>query len=109
MKEERDRFLTEAMGACWHAYDLEKPMMTYSLIGYVCERCNNFILANNDFSTAEDFAKLWKWTAAQEFLGDFTARSGSLLADGSMSRDEVADALYALLRDRTKGSSTPAS
>jgi hypothetical protein len=109
MKEERDRFLTGAMGACWHAYDLEKPMMTYSLVGYVCEKCNNFILANNDFSMAEDFAKLWKWAGGQDFLGEFVARSSIGLEDGSMSRDEVADGIYEFLKERTKGSSTPAS
>jgi len=66
LKEERDRFLTEAMGACWHEYDPEKPLMTYSLIAYVCEKCKNFILGSNDFSMEEDFAKHDKVRSSQQ-------------------------------------------
>lgn len=100
MNEERDRFLTETMGACWHEYDLEKPLMTYSLIAYVCEKCKGFILGNNDFSKAEDFAKLWKWAGKQDFLADPVARLSKGLNDGSTTRDRAADELYELLKRR---------
>ena len=68
MNLERDRFLTEAMGRCWHEYDRDKPMMTYSLIGYVCTKCGNFILGNNDFTDTEDFQQIWAWASMQDDL-----------------------------------------
>lgn len=90
MKEQRDRFLTEAMGACWHVYDPEKPLMTYSLIAYVCEKCHNFILGSNDFSIPEDFTKLWAWAKAEGSLGEFVALYEKGMNDGSLDRDRAA-------------------
>ena len=109
MKEERDRFLTETMGACWHEYDPEKPLMTYSLIAYVCDKCKNFILGSNDFSMAEDFEKLWKWAGEQDYLADTVLRLSKRLGEGSVTRDGAADELYEVLKRRVSGSSTPAS
>lgn len=100
MKEERDRFLTEAMGECWHQYDPEKPLMTYSLIAYVCEKCKNFILGNYDYSTAEDFTRLWKWAGEQDYLADTVAELSKGLNEGSVSKDGAADALYEFLKRR---------
>jgi len=71
MNEVRDRFLTEFMGTCWHDYDPDKPINTYSLEAYICNKCKGFILGNNDFSTDEDFTKLWKWATAQEYFNVF--------------------------------------
>jgi hypothetical protein len=109
LNEERDRFLTEAMGACWHEFDPEKPLMTYSLIAYVCEKCKGFILGSNDFSMEEDFAKLWEWALEQDFLADTVARLSKGLDDGSVNKDGAADELYEVLKRRASGSSTPAS
>jgi hypothetical protein len=101
MNEERDKFLTETMGACWHRFDVEKPTMTYSLLAYVCEKCGLFILGNNDFSNDEDFPKLWAWARDRSFLDSLVkAYAGS---DGkgpseSAMRDAFADEVYAVLR-----------
>ena len=48
MNEERDRFLTEAMGWCWHDYDPDTYVNTYSLEAHVCNKCKGFILGNNE-------------------------------------------------------------
>jgi hypothetical protein len=100
MNEERERFLTEVMGACWHDFDLDKPVMTYSLIGYVCTKCGNFILGNNDFASAEDFAKLWQWASDEPRLVEALTRHGKAYSDleTAEARNRVADELYRLLR-----------
>jgi hypothetical protein len=103
MNEERDRFLTEAMGACWHQYDVEKPMMTYSLLAYVCEKCGLFILGNNDFSNDEDFPKLWTWATGQSSLSSLIAAYARESTEGpsdAATRETFADELYALLNRR---------
>jgi hypothetical protein len=49
MNQERDKFITEAMGRCWHDYDIDKPLNTYSLEAYICEKCTGFVLGNCRF------------------------------------------------------------
>lgn len=68
MNEERDRFLTGLMGQCWHDYDVDKPINTYSLEAFICKKCKGFILGNNDFSQEEDFMRLYSWVKEQEAL-----------------------------------------
>ncbi len=103
MNPERDRFLTEAMGQCWHDYDPDKPVMTYSLIGYLCTKCGNFILANNDFSTGEDMAKLLAWASDREDLrGIIPPQSADRLSGpGALAeeREELAEAIYRRLKE----------
>jgi len=100
MNEERDKFLTEAMGACWHRYNEEKPLMTYSLLAYLCEKCGAFILGNNDFSNDEDFPKLRAWAASQPSLSRLVEAHAGGSEKGPVdvaAREAFADALYALL------------
>lgn len=52
MNEDRDRYLTQAMGECWHAFDPDKPVNTYSLEAFICEKCKSFILGNNGYLVA---------------------------------------------------------
>ncbi|MGD0231091.1 MAG: hypothetical protein ABSC19_12155 [Syntrophorhabdales bacterium] len=104
MKEERDRFLTEAMGECWHEYDLGKPVLTCKGGGFICGKCRDFVVSNNDFSTREDFAKLSTWAEGQigvhrDFAPFRTALSGPT---GQETRDRAADVLYRLLLSREK-------
>ncbi len=102
MNQERDKYLTEAMGACWHRYDIDKFINTYSLEAYICETCKAFILGNNDFAEAEDFAKLWKWAGQQERLRPITsAYSEEDLFNkdsGRVLRERFADELSAFLK-----------
>jgi hypothetical protein len=102
MNEGRDRFLTESMGGCWHDYDLDKPINTYSLEGYVCEKCRNFILGNYDFSTDEDFTRLWTWAKSQDALRTVVASAREQdfkdPEKGAFNRDSFADMVYSLLK-----------
>ncbi|OPY00404.1 MAG: hypothetical protein A4E60_02321 [Syntrophorhabdus sp. PtaB.Bin047] len=103
MNEERDRFLTEAMGLCWHDYDPDKPLNTYSLEAYICTKCKGFILGNNDFSQEEDFSRLLKWVRGQErlqeLLASFDEASFAGTGKGQASREEFADRLFLILKD----------
>jgi hypothetical protein len=102
MNTERDRFLTEAMGQCWHDFDPDKPLMTYSLLAYVCAKCKSFILGNNDFSVGEDMAKLLKWAANRDDLKDLLANTPADRLAGygatDQEREEFADAVYRRLK-----------
>jgi hypothetical protein len=104
MNEERDRFLTEYMGWCWHDYDPDKPLNTYSLEAYVCKKCKGFILGNNDFSVEEDFGRLFVWAEEQDYLTElvrsFEGRDFADSSQGSLYRNEFADALYEFLKNR---------
>jgi len=101
MNEERDRFLTEAMGLCWHDYDLDKPLNTYSLEAYICTKCKGFILGNNDFSQEEDFMRLLAWVRNQEHLRQFAASFNEKELTGALNgptREDFVNRLYGLLK-----------
>ncbi|HVN22412.1 MAG TPA: hypothetical protein VMT71_00470 [Syntrophorhabdales bacterium] len=103
MNEQRDKYLTEAMGACWHQYNEEKPLMTYSLIAYVCEKCKAFILGNNDFSNDEDFPKLWNWAKRQPVLSSLVAACEGTDGTGpsdAAARETFADQVCALIKPK---------
>ncbi len=98
---ERDHFLTERMGLCWHEYDLDKSSVQLSVKGHVCTKCGDFFFNNNDFSSEEDFMKLLQWATDQDALSPVVSQFESgLFTDrqtGQMSRKRFADILYALL------------
>ncbi len=97
----RDRFLTAAMGACWHEYDPARPVRKFSLTGYVCTKCGAFFSANNDFSTLEDFLKLYEWSKNDpelaEFVAQFKAKHFVRDDKGPARRKKFADGLYEIL------------
>jgi hypothetical protein len=98
MNQERDRFLVEKMGECWHEWDPEKGINTYSLEAYVCERCKGFILGNRDFSTEEDFRILMQWARTQPALENICAALTDSQNREAATRSEIADFLYARLK-----------
>lgn len=102
MNEERDRFLTEVMGVCWHDFDPDAHINTYSLEAYVCKKCKGFILGNNDFSVEEDFSRLLDWVKGQgrfqELLAGFDELDLKDTGKGQAARDRFADELYRQLR-----------
>ena len=55
MNTKRDKFLTEAMGECWHDY-----VKTCGCCPATCAKCgaDEGYTENNDFSTWHDFGKL---------------------------------------------------
>jgi hypothetical protein len=98
---ERDHFLTEKMGDCWHEYDLNGPSKTLWFTGHTCKKCGTFFFTNNNFSTMEDFMKLHAWAADQQSLSpvvsQFETRYFTDDEVGFQSRKRFADVLYALL------------
>ncbi|OPY66432.1 MAG: hypothetical protein A4E57_02809 [Syntrophorhabdaceae bacterium PtaU1.Bin034] len=102
MSEERDRFLTEAMGECFHDIDLGKPVFSCKGGGFVCPKCEELVVSNNYFSTREDFARLWQWVSKQEGLGSFFSAFPADTIENSDERNRFADGLYKLLKI-TKG------
>ena len=101
MNEERDRFLTETMGMCWHDFDPDDYINTYSLEAYICKKCKGFILGNNDFSVEEDFSRLLGWVKGQkqfqELLAHFNETDFNDAGKGQLARDKFADELYHFL------------
>ncbi len=103
MNEERDRVLTEAMGECWHDYDLGRPVFTCKGGGFVCRKCKDFLVSNNCFTTDEDFQRLWAWAGRQPDLASvferYAAESLGSPPESRATRDRFADELFRLRRD----------
>lgn len=109
-RTERDKFLTEAMGECWHGWREPKP----KYIGdarwpCTCGENHGDIDFNNDFSTWEGFGKLWEWVQKQEwwilFVDDNqTDEHGLETINGYLRRlinpDRFADAVYKFLKEK---------
>ncbi len=108
MNEERDRVLTEAMGECWHDYDLGQPVFTCKGGGFVCRKCKDFLVSNNCFTTDEDFRKLWAWAGRQPLLAAVFRRCAlegfGPPPESAETRGRFADELFALYRDAAKAS-----
>lgn len=121
--KERDKFLTEVMGECWHEWDgvTTKPYHDGATI-YYC-KCGDRIIYNphesftkdvnkhfiiaNDFSTWEDFGKLWGWCEKQVWWIDFQ-KSLQCRSDigpycfGIVNPDKFADAIYKYIKEEEK-------
>jgi hypothetical protein len=107
MNTERDKFLTEAMGECWHEWH-------YRVYGYyqaICRKCGREVKEafDNDFSTWTGFGKLWEWAQKQEWWRKFWYHTSMPMLDGSniaiprdqqiIHPDNFANALYSSLRE----------
>ena len=79
MNEEISKYLTEAMGECWHDNTHTKGNHT------ICNDCRITGYLTNywwdkmkelrtDFSTWEGFGKLWEWSRNQEWWRDFAGQ-----------------------------------
>jgi len=106
VNEDRDRFLTEAMGGCWHEDGGGKSVTKFTLKGHVCSKCGLFYSAANDFSTPEDFMKLHQWAkndpGLQEFVAEFRPRDFMNEKRGPATRKRFADRLYEILSARER-------
>ena len=108
MTTERDKFLTEAMGECWHEwkwipgdgrsckncdidlYGRDNP--TYSQIVETPE--------NPDFSTWVGFGKLWEWAIDQEWFHLFLMVDNKSGPVDVIHPDRFATAVYEYLKER---------
>lgn len=76
MNEERDKFLTEAMGKCWHEWYWDSKERINK-----CQKCNivywdwakSFGRPNYEFSTWKDFGILWEWASKQYWWKKFVS------------------------------------
>lgn len=91
MNTERDKFLTEAMGECWH-----------DCYNYLCIHCEKmFPDSNNNFSTWEGFGKLWKWSKKQEwFWRGVMRRIDHQVREEFVNPDTFADVIYNYLKEQ---------
>lgn len=110
----RDKYLTKAMGECWHVLDC-CPEKDSDGITYHCELCNadfsfswdkvgSSLKFNNDFSTWEGFGKLWEFCQKQEWwenLGNYLD-SRTDVPESLVHPDRFADAVFSYLKERDK-------
>lgn len=85
---EREKFLTEAMGECWH----EKVSEFFP--GVICISCGAYSEDDNyryDFSTPEGFFKLWKWAQKQTWWKKFIEPIGKIVCDCGECNDCMID------------------
>ena len=75
MHTERDKFLTEAMGECWHDFVMAKNPDGRDAKGWTCTKCHIYTTYIHslycDFSTWDGFGKLWTWAQKQEWFDLF--------------------------------------
>ena len=110
MNTERDKFLTEAMGECWHDWrDVDQNL---NEVGYpshleMCFRCKKTWgsyagippSGRIDFSTWEGFGKLWTWAINQVWLNQFFGQFVSW--EYLIHPDRFANAVHEFLRARS--------
>lgn len=73
---ERDKFLTEAMGECWHEWEGHWTDYKKCLNCKTYDKLRNARWKNNNFSTPDGFFKLWNWVNAQDWIEDFEYKIG---------------------------------
>lgn len=103
MNKERDKFLTESMGECWHEWKRSCGCCP----GY-CKKCSadESLVENNDFSEWEDFGKLFLWAKQQDWWDTlFWQRDSKEIlhtydVENLIHPDHFADAVYAFLKGR---------
>lgn len=76
MNTERNKFLTEAMGECWHEWYVSREFLDEFGHGTTqnCSKCwkrKSIRTENVKFSTWEGFGKLWEWSQKQEWWKEF--------------------------------------
>jgi hypothetical protein len=107
---ERDKFLTEAMGECWHEW-----IPSNDFDGMACKFCEDYEHESgkrNNFSTWEGFGKLWNWAQKQEWWGKFedlifygkADPCGGWFDTLLIHPDRFADAIFSYLKEKTNES-----
>lgn len=111
MNIERNIFLTEVLGQCWHEYN--RP----AFLGDQCIKCKNVFLGTSnaaqlDFSSWEGFGKLWEWIQIQFIINIGTGKKDFPMIQDIMrinefghnlslvNPDKFADAVYEYLKDK---------
>lgn len=109
---ERDKFLTEAMGECWHEWEngYDPQSTAFSQRAYRCAKCKrrgnghvHLDYLHDDFSTWEGKGKLWNWATQREWWLDFLWTVGASFATiplRCVPPDGFANELHAYLKER---------
>lgn len=108
---ERDKFLTEAMGLCWH--ETEKIMVSDgddepSYFEYLCKHCHtcNPNMERINFASWSGFGLLWEWARKQEWFPQFifskTHSDYDEIRIEFINPSRFADAVYEFLKERKK-------
>lgn len=103
---ERDKFLTEAMGLCWH------EGRWYGFY-WCCSNCDTTLPRNADnnidFDSWPGFGILWEWSLKQEWWISFISHIGSpyaltVIQYTYINPSRFADAVFEFLKERKRGS-----
>lgn len=112
MENEVNKYLTEAMGECWHENGQGECRFTYAS---KCIHCQVEIgkpiirkyAQNNDFFTWQGFGKLWEWTVGKVWFDYFLEKTfnGDPQFSSRIEKDLVnpkvfAKAIYNYLKER---------
>jgi hypothetical protein len=102
MMIERDRFLTEAIGECWHE-KVDRFIGNQNF--YICSKCDipHHVLQGHglhpNYSAWNGFGKLWDWCLKQEWWDTFVYNN--LPVDHSyVNPDKFSDILYKYLKEQ---------
>lgn len=106
MSTERDKYLTESLGECWHGISrTNNPRHTCTKCGLKSDELYTFTF--NNFSTPDGFFKLWNWAQEQEWFIPFTFKM-SMIGDSYHMRtdiihpDRFSNAVYKFLKESDK-------
>ncbi len=75
--EKQNKFLTEAMGECWHDWTNKYFRCAHcdthmgEVTGQYKSNLSDAKFANNDFSTWPGFGKLWEWVKQRWWFDSF--------------------------------------
>lgn len=106
--EERDKFLTEAIGECWHHEGETVADAKHYVDFYICSKCHKTWKYRVDFSTWKGLGKLWPWAQKQEWWKTFiyegyTHPSKNVGSEVQMTifidPDRFANAVYEFLKE----------
>ena len=121
--EERDKYLSEAMGECWHEFTLDDPHLKPVDGSYGICKCgyrinylhfHKHLKYNPNFSTWDRFGKLWEWANRQKWwkmflcfgvYGDYMNGVQNLIETENINPDIFADAIYNYLKETSSESS----
>lgn len=112
MNTERDKFLTEAMGECWHEWETSDAMPDGWI--FKCKKCSKklrtldynemfptFPYEGIDFSTWESFGKLLEWCKVYGIEKDDIYLAQPTMSLSFLTPDRFANAVYVYLKNKS--------
>lgn len=108
MTDLRDKFLTEAIGECWHECKNVDSLDGFNVNYFQkCDKCSRSFsyveMLHFTFSTWKNFGKLWEWAIRQEWFDEFAGskpHKAWLFPIGLLEPDRFANAVYKFLKEK---------